>query len=280
MSFTRTLKLLMTSKKKRENYSMIDREVLPLYYPRDGFGAISERIAERVVSLKGGVHSALEVFETKILPGGGFVVKARDKDGKTREFEGDYLVSTIPIPDFAKTINPAPKPDVIRAAQELKYLSLMVLYLATDKTELLDCMYEYCLGRPYNRITDVNRFTLVPEEDRKGNMLSIEQSCHIGDRWWRQSKEELFKEFMPHLESEGILKESEVTGVHLVRASHAYPMYRYGYMDPYGAFKDYCDSIKNLSICGRTGAFIYMDIDQCMKLSFSLAEKIAGTALK
>ena len=105
-------------------------------------------------------------------------------------------------------------------------------------------------------------------------MLSVEQSCHINDKRWNATKEELFHEYIPHLEAEGIMKEAEVTGVHLLKAAEAYPMYLYGYKDHFERFVNYCDSIEGLHLAGRTGKFRYMDIDQCMKLSFILADEM------
>ena len=168
MSFTKTLKLLLTPKRKRENYSIIDREVLPLYYPEDGFGSISENIAAKVSASGGKVHTGLRATGVRTLATGGFVVTASNSFGGASEFEGDSVVSTIPIKSFAEILDPAPPDDVLNSACELKYLSLLVLYIATKKTRLLDCMYEYCLEKPYTRITDVGNFTLVPEDKRNG----------------------------------------------------------------------------------------------------------------
>jgi protoporphyrinogen oxidase len=280
MSFLKTLKLLLTPKKRKENLSIIDREMLPLYYPRDGFGSIAERVALRVALSKGRVNKNLRVVEIRRLSNGGFLVKAQTKEREVREFEADYLVTTIPISDFVRMLSPEVSSQVKKAAQKLEYLSLLVLYLVTEKTEVLDCMYEYCLEKPYNRITDVNQFTLVPVSAREGNMLSIEQSCHLGARWWQQSKENLFKTYIPHIEREGILKESEVTDIFLLKASHAYPMYLYGYNESLETFKRYCDTIQTLRICGRTGSFRYMDTDECMKLAFDLADELIKTILK
>lgn len=274
VSFTKTLKLLFTSKKRRENLSIIDREMLPLYYPRDGFGLIAEEIAKKVTSSKGKINCGFKVSKIKHLSDGGFVVQARTREGENREFEADYLVSTIPISDLISMLSPEAPSEVREAADKLQYLSLLVLYLVTDRKELLDCMYEYSLEKPYTRITDVNRFTLIPVNAQKGGMLSIEQSCHLGGNLWRQSKEDLFKIYIPHLQKEGILKESEVNNIFLLKASHAYPMYLYGYKKSLNTFRNYCNTIDNLRVCGRTGSFNYMDIDQCIKKSFVLADEM------
>ncbi len=280
MSFAKTLKLLLTPKKRRDNYSIIDREMLPLYYPKEGFGAIPERMAAKLISAGGSVHTGLRATKVKRLKDSGFLVTATNAMGEAREFKADHLVSTIPINAFIKLLDPAPPAEVIEAAVSLKYLSLLILYIATGKKEILDCMYEYCLEKPYNRITDVGNFTLVPKAGRSGNMISIEQSCHLGDEWWTKEKEELFSRYIPHLEEEGLLKESDVNDIYLLKASHAYPMYLYGYRENFKIYTEYCDSIPDVSFCGRTGGFRYMDIDQCMKLAFILAEELSRKLIK
>ena len=184
MSFAKTLKLLLTPKKRRKNYSIIDREMLPLYYPKEGFGAIPERMAAKLISAGGSVHTGLRATKVKRLTEGGFLITTENAMGETREFKADHLVSTIPIHVFIPMLDPAPPAEVLEAAESLRYLSLLILYMETGKSEILDCMYEYCLEKPYNRITDVGNFTLVPKASRNGNMLSIEQSCHFGDEWW------------------------------------------------------------------------------------------------
>ena len=85
---------------------------------------------------------------------------------------------------------------------------------------------------------------------------------------------------MPHIEDEGLLKESDVKNIYLLKASHAYPMYLYGYKENFSTYTEYCDSIPGLSFCGRTGGFRYMDIDQCMKLAFILAEELSRKIIK
>lgn len=279
MSFMRTLKFLFTPRKLRDNLSVVDREKLPLYYPRNGFGTIGEKIAEKVTSLNGQINLGYRINEVRRLSHGGYVIKAQNRKNETLEFEIDFLVSTIPIPDFAKMITPEIPLQVREAAKKIKYLSLLALYLITDKPQLLDYMYEYSLEKPYNRITDVNNFTLVPIKDQKGNMLSIEQSCHFGDKRWNQSKEDLFKSFIFFIEKEGILKESDVKDIFLLKASHAYPMYLYDYKKSLDTFEQFIESNPNMRICGRTGSFKYMDIDQCMKLAFNLADEMGDTIL-
>ncbi|HEX9934872.1 MAG TPA: hypothetical protein VGB38_06710, partial [bacterium] len=82
------------------------------------------------------------------------------------------------------------------------------------------------------------------------------------------------KNMMPHLEAEGLLRSSEVKRIHLLKAPQAYPMYLYNYQEPLNVFKNYIQTIPNIRVCGRTGSFQYMDIDQCIKQGFQTVESI------
>lgn len=274
MSFIKTLKLLITPSARKKNISMIDRETLPYYYPKNGFGSIGDALAEKLTAAKGVIHLGARVAGIRSLPDGGFVIQTRDRDHRVEEFPADVLISTLPLNDLAQMLSPEVPGRVRDAARELKYLSLVVLYLATDRTHILNAMYEYCLEKPYNRISDINKVTLVPPQAQNGNLLSVEKSCHYGDAWWRMSKDELFRRCIPHLEEENILKESEVTHTYLLKAPHAYPMYLYNYGENLRLLKDYLATLPNLKLCGRTGTFSYMDIDQCMKKAFHLADEL------
>ena len=274
ISFFKTIKLLLTPTRQRDNLSIIDRETLPYYYPKKGFGSIGDEIAKRIFLAKGNIHLSMRASEVRKLPGEGFVIKAMDMDNNNLEIEADFVVSTIPIPEFTSMISPDIPDKVRNVIKRLKYLSLIVLYIVTERDDILDCMYEYCLKKPYNRIADVNNTTLVPTDARNGNMLSIEKSCHFGDKWWHMEKDELFRAFMPYLEEEGILDRSEVLDKHVVKASHAYPMYLYDYRKSLDLFNKYIESIPGIKMCGRTGTFKYMDIDQCMKMAFTVADEI------
>jgi len=279
MSFMKTLKLLITPSVRKKNISMSERETLPYYYPQKGFGSIAEAVAEKLRTAKGAIHLGARVTGIRALPDGGFIVQVRNRDLQPEEIPADILISTLPLNDLSRMLYPEVPGRVRDAARELKYLSLVVLYLATDRTHILDAMYEYCLERPYNRISDINKVTLVPREAQNGNLLSVEKSCHYGDAWWQMSKEELFRRCIPHLEEENILKESEVTHTYLLKAPHAYPMYLYNYSENLRLLTDYLATLPNLKLCGRTGTFNYMDIDQCMKKAFHLADEVINGRL-
>ena len=69
---------------------------------------------------------------------------------------------------------------------------MVALGLVTHKQNILGCSYIYQLDRPYNRISEMNKFspgTSPPDE----NLLMLEICCLRDSAGWRASKEELFE---------------------------------------------------------------------------------------
>lgn len=274
MTLFKTLRLLLVKDIVKSNLSLVERETkLILYYPKRGIGEISERIAQRIKNGGGTVNAGWKVGQINITGDGRFVVCTSSEDGKTRDFQADSVISTIPLTDFVKMINPSVPSEVLNSVNHLGFLSLVVLYLVTDNRQLLDSSYLYHLDRPYKRIADMNKLcsSLCPPDE---NMLSVEFSCHSGDVIWNSSKEELFNMCIGDLERDGILKKGDVKKIFILKSPHAYPIYRYEYKSYLGRVLNYIEQIENLEVFGRTGRYMYMDMDQCMLKAFDFADKV------
>jgi len=275
MSFWKTARTLLLSRKRKDNLSIIEREKLTLYYPENGFGTICTSMAERINGTGlAKIHLGTSLSSVYRNPDNSYVITAINQDGDLIEMQPDYLISTIPISSLANAFISEIPDDVIRAANNLHYLSLVSLYIITEKQNALGCMYQYCLNRPYNRIADVNRCTLTPPGSRKLNAISIEKSCRYGDDWWSSSKEEIFERYFPFLEKDGILERKDVVDLEMVKASHAYPMPIYDYKSNLSIVKEFVSQQENLHLLGRTGTFRYADSDQTMESAFNLADKL------
>lgn len=274
ISFFKILRLLFVKDVTRSSLSTIERETtLPLYYPRKGIAQISEAIARKINSLNGDIRLGWTIIEVNKQGTGEFIVKA-DNGKEKRIFRGDFLVSTIPLTDFIKNIKPDPPMIVLNSADNLNFLSLIVMYLVVDEQNILPSSYMYYVGRPYNRIAEINKFCseLSPPNE---NMLAIEISCHREDPVWRSSDEEIFNQCIEYLEKDNIIQRKKVKKMFILKTPNAYPIYRHNYKGYLDRVLDYVGGIENLEIVGRSGRYMYMDMDLCMEKAFDLAEKIS-----
>ncbi len=272
MSFFNTLKLLLGRRISKGDASLVEREMLPTYYPQTGFGEIPEKIAETIKKLGGNVHANCEVTGVSELKESGMRVAYND-NGRRKEIESDYVVSTIPLPCLVKMLNPAPPAEAIAAADKLDYRSLVVLGMATEKQNVLGCSYVYMLDRPYNRISEMNEFSPLTSPSGE-NIITVEIPCLPGSTAWTSSKEELFDMCVGSLAEDGFLGPGDVKRLFLVKAPSAYPIYRKNYSEHLNRLLACLKKYTSLSTLGRCGEFMYMDIDMCIIRAFKFADNL------
>ena len=272
MSFINTCRLLLQQRQAKNKPSLIEREMLPTYYPDSGFGEISERIANAVRDAGGKIYSECRVVGVSRLSDARVRVMY-EYNGEQREIEGSHVVSTIPLNQFAEMLNPSAPPKVLESAERLDYRSLMVLGMVTEKQNILNCSYVYVLNRPYNRISELNEFNSETSPIGE-NIVMVEIPCLMDSAAWKAPKEQIFDMCIGSLAEDGFLQPGDVKRLIMIRAPNAYPIYRKGYAVHLKHLLDYIGEQDGLSTLGRTGEFMYMDIDECMRRAFNFADSM------
>jgi protoporphyrinogen oxidase len=270
MSFTNTLKLLLRQKVNRGKESLIEREMRPTYYPDTGFAEIAEQVAKLIEKNQGQIHLGCEVTQVTELANGKMRV-AYQRNGQPEEAESDYVISTIPLSLLSKMLSPALSPEVLAAANKLEYRSLLVLGMLTQKQKILNCGYAYLLNRPFNRIFEMNEFSLNTSQPGE-NIIAVEIPCLADSAIWRETKEALFNMCISTLAEDGFIGPGDIKRLFLVKAQYAYPIYRKDYAVHLTRLIDYLNKYKSLATLGRCGEFRYMDIDECIKRAFDFVD--------
>ena len=275
MSFFNTLMLLFWKRVGNTDASLIERETLPTYYPDSGFGEISDKLAEAVQQNGGRVYLNSRATGIDTLSYNQMRVRF-ECDGEQKEMEGSHVVSTIPLNPFIKMLGPSAPPDVVASALKLDYRALTALGMVTEKQNILNCGYIYVLDRPYNRITEMNQFS--PNTSPSGeNIIMVEIPCHRDSPAWAATKEDLFNMCIGSLAEDGFLGPGDVKRLLLVRAPNAYPIYRKDYAPNLKQVLDFINRTEGISTLGRTGEFIYMDVDKCMRRAFDFADQLISS---
>ena len=145
--------------------------------------------------------------------------------------------------------------------------------MVTEKQNVLNSAYIYFLDRPYNRISEMNRFS--PATSPKGeNIVMAEIPCLINSDEWKASKEELFNLCIDSLTADGFLAPGDVKRLLLARAPCAYPIYRKDYSSNLKYLVDYLNTQGGIHTLGRTGEFLYIDVDQCIERAFEFGDRL------
>ncbi|MCX5807065.1 MAG: FAD-dependent oxidoreductase [Proteobacteria bacterium] len=268
-NFINTLKVLLGRRATRQGDSLIEREQLPTYYPTTCFGEIAYRIADKIRAAGGKIllnSTACEV----VLNGDRSVLVRYFCGRETASLECERLISTIPLPLFVDMVKPRPPADVRTSAARLEFRVLVVLGMVTERKNILGGSYMYVLNRPYNRISEMNKFSpgTSPPSD---NIIAIEMPCLEDSPIWSASKEEIFQMSSGNLAHDGILLPGDVKKLLLVKAPYAYPVYRKDYAPHLKKVLAHVRSYPQLETLGRSGEFLYLDADMCMRRAFDLA---------
>ena len=151
-----------------------------------------------------------------------------------------------------------------------------MVYLIVKKKDVLGCQYCYFVGRPYNRVSNLNLFS--DDISKEGtSALSLEISCHKDSQTWLSKKDEdIFEECITNLENDKILtREDDIRLEKILDVPNVYPIYKLDYENHLKILENEFKNINNFHSIGRLGQFYYGDIDQMMKLGFDTAKEIS-----
>lgn len=271
-SFANTLRLFLRQKVTKDGSSLVEREMLPTYYPNTGYAEISEKFAAKLTAAGGSIQLGSRVKAVERLPQSSWKVCVERLEGE-RVIECDHIVSTLGLADFVGMLKPQVPREVLSSSQKLRYRPLVVLGMVTERQNILDCSYMYVMNKPYNRISEMNKFS--PHTSPAGeNIIAVEMTCQQESPVWSSSKEELFDICIGSLAEEGILQPGEVKKLILVKAAQAYPIYVKNYREHLKTVLNYIADQSGIDTLGRLGEFKYMDIDRCIRRGFNLASRL------
>jgi protoporphyrinogen oxidase len=275
LDFAKTLKHLFVNKyleiSKREpgSLNLVQRESLPTFYPKKGFGEITKKILNKVTENKGRIRLNETVKLVNCLKNGKFSVET-DK----QNYDADIVISTLPLDSFVKSLSPLNKnKEIINSSKKLNYLALKIVYLLVKKKNVLGCQYCYFIDRPYNRVSNLNLFSneLTNSENEA---LSVEISCHKNSEIWNSSDEQIYKLCADSLIKDNIISQDDILEWKVINVPNVYPIYQINYESHLNKVRKELDKINNLYSLGRLGKFYYGDIDQMIRFGFNIAKKI------
>ena len=170
-------------------------------------------------------------------------------------------------------IEPKPDKSILDSLNNLKYLSLILVYISTKKVNVLDCEYCYFVNRTYNRLSEMN-FIRGNTDGKKDNLIIAEISCHHNDETWKLSNDEIFALCTKDLKKDKFLNRDEILNFEIIKIESVYPIYRKDYKKHLENSNQYFSDTKNIFSSGRQGQFYYGDSDQMIRSGFDTADKI------
>lgn len=239
------------------------------YYPRRGFGAISEALADaaekegaRVLYGAAADRVRFGTDGVRVILGGGESV------------EGARLWSTVPIPVLARMTEPAPPDAVIDAAARLEYRSMCLVYLVLDcdRYTEYDAHYLPEESTPVTRVSEPKNYR-DGNEPRGRTVLCAEIPCGHKDDLWNASDERLANVAIAALTEAGLPPPS-VQEIFVKRLSHAYPVYRIGFERNFDILDEWATTEPRLLTLGRQGLFVHDNSHHALAMAWAAVDAL------
>ena len=143
------------------------------YYPRRGYGQISEALAGEVRRLGGSI--LLSTQARRIVIDGGFVrrlILATDRAGsggaagaESQEIDATVVFSTIPVTALARLLAPPPPDPVTASVAKLTYRGMVLLYLILDVERFTpyDAHYFPEQESVFSRVSEPKNYSMAAE---------------------------------------------------------------------------------------------------------------------
>ena len=241
-------------------------------YPALGIGRLSDRLAEEI-ERSGQVHTSSAV--SKIHHNGKNITSVVAGDHKAT---AERYISTIPLTELVKMMNPPPPDDVLDAASALGYRDLVITAIAVDKPEVTNLSWIYIPDKdiPFGRIHEPKVWSSAMAPEGK-SLLVVEYFCFRNEGVWLNTDEELIETSVKGLEGLGFLKANEVFRGWVLRVPGAYPLFEIGYEEKTKILLDYLAGFDNLTVAGRAGKFAYLNMDHAIAAGLEAARSSVGS---
>ena len=255
--------------------TLIDR----FQYPRLGPGQMWETAAEKIRGFGGEVHLRHEVTSLEHRAGRIVAARVRTPDGP-RRIEADHFITTMPLRNLARSLDPSP-PAAIRAAGDgLNYRDFLTVALMIDSDDVFpdNWIYIHTPGVKVGRIQNFNNWSraMVPEPGT--TCLGLEYFCFEGDGLWSSADADLIALATKELGELGLVDPSRVRDGCVVRMPKAYPVYDSTYAGHLAMLRSYIDLIPNLHTVGRNGMHKYNNQDHSMFTAMMAVANMRGAA--
>ena len=248
------------------------------YYPRRGFGAISEAYAQAAEKVGASLNLDTSVtgLEAPTKSRSTWRVTARNGAGEETH-EADHVWSTIPITILARSMRGDVPREVGEASRQIDYRAMILIYLQlpVDRFTEYDAHYFPAADTRITRLSEPKNYAAL-DEPRGSTVLCAELPCSKEDDVWSMGDGELGRVVIEDLSNAGIPVPAEPSAVFTRRLPQAYPIYLNGYEEPFRVLDEWADSLPQLVSYGRQGLFAHDNTHHALYMAHGAADCLNG----
>ncbi|MDQ4117006.1 MAG: NAD(P)/FAD-dependent oxidoreductase, partial [Actinomycetota bacterium] len=249
------------------------------HYPRLGPGMMWERCAQLVEAAGCKVH--LDQPVTRVVRADGRAVRVdTTSDGAVTGYPCTHVVSSMPLPDLVRAMDPPAPPAVRAAADALRFRDFLTVALVVPAERAFPDNWIY-VHSPDLRLGRIQNFGVwSPAMVKPGSTcLGLEYFVFSGDDLWELPDADLVALGVRELAALGLADPGDVEAGYVVRMPKAYPVYDEGFSGNVAVLREWlARETPNVHPVGRNGMHRYNNQDHSMLTAMLTVENILGRA--
>ena len=269
---------IMPQKKSGSGGKVIKTLIDSFRYPRRGPGMLWEETARRIGAMGGRVQLGQRVISLDWSDADGcWTVVTRGQDGSERSLRADHVISSMPMRELARALNPAPSGLMLKAAEGLRYRDFLTVALIVKDRNVFDdnWIYIHEPGVKVGRIQNYKSWSPEMVPDAKLNCYGLEYFCFEGDGVWGASDADLIRLATDEMVKLKLVDRDDIVDGAVVRQPKAYPVYDEGYQERVETMRRELEArYPALHLVGRNGMHKYNNQDHAMMTAMLTVENI------
>jgi protoporphyrinogen oxidase len=208
--------------------------------------------------------------------GGRAVAVVTERDGVRERIPCDEVISSMPIGELVRAMEPAPAAPVVTAARRLRHRDFLTVALVVPKSAGFPDNWIY-VHEPHVRLGRVQNFgSWSPYLVKDGyTCLGLEYFVNVGDDLWTMADDDLIALGTREIESLGLVTPGAVSAGYVVRMPKAYPVYDEEYVRNVDTLRSWLAAgAANVQPVGRNGMHRYNNQDHSMLTAMLAVENI------
>ncbi len=187
-------------------------------------------------------------------------------NGHKEIVEGTDFISSMPLTEFIKKLDPPPAQEVLQAAEKIRYRDFLTVCLIANKPDLFPDNWIY-IHEPDVKVDRIQNYKnwspeMVPDQTKTS--LGLEYFCTEGDDLWNMTDHELIELGKREVDRIGLANYDDFEDGCVFRVPKSYPIYDSDYRDHLAIVRKFVDSLENFQTIGRNGLHRYNNQDHAM----------------
>lgn len=242
------------------------------FYPKKGFGEISEALRSKAVEAGAAFEMGSSVSAIEHRDGSVRAVRWQ-KDGVAVRRETGAVWSTLPITTLVRLMEPAAPAAVLEAAARIRYRGLILVYLVLEEDQFteFDAHYFPELAVPIARLSEPKNYS-ASTLPRGVTVLCAELPSDPGDAWWPLGDDELGVRLRGWLRDVGLPVAAKVRCTVTRRLSYAYPVYDRSFEPNFKTMDEWVAGVGGLLTFGRQGLFAHDNTHHALAMAHAAVD--------